>query len=506
MNASMGERWRAFSAGPAARMAGSVAILVAVLVAIGTWVIASPVGAEPDADFHLTSIWCQTAGEDSRCARAYLINGDVAVKTYAAFDVPCFAHYQWRSAACQTVSAATFYTERVNNGDYPAGFYWFMGLLATKRLVASVLAMRLLNVVLFVGLVAVVFWLSDGAVRRAMVKTLAVGLVPVGIFMIASINPSSWAITGISVQFFALLALASSRGRWKPVVLETLAVCGAIMAAAARGDAGGYAVGVSVVAAWLVFPRIVRRPSLWPAFVIPVAIGLLTFFGSRQVSEEVGGSSVREPDAFNLFHILSVPLGNVGPGASLGWLDTPMPPATWAPMVLVLGALIFTEIQGIGWRRGLAAAGAGLATVALPYLMLERGGFTVGEFVQARYVLPLLIVFLGVLTWHDKERGRRPIGLPGLAVVACLAVAESSALYANLLRYVSGFEPYLLGARVEWWWSIPIGPQATWAIGTLAFTSAVFALYCRHVADPRRPHTLLPMAVSQAPDVDAVAR
>ena len=454
-------------------------IAVALLLTSMAWVVASPLGAEPDADFHLTSIWCQNASESSRCERGYLVNGDVAVKTYAAFDIPCFARYQWKSASCQKITTATYYTERVNDGDYPPGFYWVMGLFASHKVVVSVLVMRTLNALLFLGLIGSVFWLADPRVRQSMARALTIALVPMGLFLISSINPSTWAITGIAVQFFALLAIGEARGRWRPIVLALLATLGGAMAAEARGDAGAYAGGVSILVAWLAFPLIKERRWRWVGFLLPALFGLLTFFGSRQTTGEIGGSSSREPDAFNLFHILSVPLGNFGIGGNLGWLDTPTPPATWALMLFVFGAVLLTEIRGLGWRRALAATGVGIAALALPYLMLQRGGFAVGEFVQPRYMLPLLIVLLGVITWRSEDRLPSRDAVPAVAVVVALTIAQSAALYANLLRYTNGFVPYLLGAEVDWWWPTPIGPQAVWIVGSLAFGFVVAALLYR---------------------------
>src|SRR5262245_53254713 len=73
---------------------------LAVLLALGCWALASPVGASPDEDFHLGSIWCAQGIEAGRCeqgptAQSRLVPADVARAT-------CYAFKPETSAACQT--------------------------------------------------------------------------------------------------------------------------------------------------------------------------------------------------------------------------------------------------------------------------------------------------------------------------------------------------------------------------------------------------------------------
>ena len=40
------------------RLILGIAAPVALFVALGSWVLASPVGSSPDDDYHMASIWC----------------------------------------------------------------------------------------------------------------------------------------------------------------------------------------------------------------------------------------------------------------------------------------------------------------------------------------------------------------------------------------------------------------------------------------------------------------
>ena len=467
-----------------------VLILFFAMLSFGAWAVASPLGAEPDSDFHLTSIWCQSAGADSRCERAYMLDGARAVKTFVAFDSPCFAVQPNVSAACQVITRATYFTERVNNGDYPTGYYAVAGLLASNNILRSLMGIRMLNAALFVLLITGVHWLADRLTRRALTITLGAVLVPVGVFFIPSVNPTSWAVSGITIQVFALLAQIRAEARWRALALGLLAATGGLMAAAARGDAGAYAIGVSVLTFWLGFPTLRRHPYRWLAYLVPITVGAMSFFGSSQTMGEIAGTKTGAADAFNFFNIVSLPLGNFGIDWGLGSLDTPMPSATWFPAIMVCSVVVVAGLTRVCWRRAFAVIGAGLAVLAIPYYALWRSGYQVGQLVQPRYILPLLIVFVAVSVWRPAEESVDVEPGSWALVVLGASVANSAALYANLLRYTNGSHPYLLGAKLQWWWQTAIPPQAVWVIGSFAFAYALSALVLR--VRPRQRMGVLP--------------
>jgi hypothetical protein len=71
---------------------------VFLVVALGAWAYASPMGSSPDDNFHLTSIWCGQASPDAICAE-----GDSAVtRTVPAIllEAPCYAYKPELSAEC----------------------------------------------------------------------------------------------------------------------------------------------------------------------------------------------------------------------------------------------------------------------------------------------------------------------------------------------------------------------------------------------------------------------
>ena len=112
-----------------------VAVLVlvaAVIVASLAWVVASPVGASPDEDFHVGAMWCPPPIEDSGC-QIGTKDGRKAVivpQTLAKENVTCYAYDHDNSARCTFAASddLTAPTLRWDDGNYPWGYYQFAHL------------------------------------------------------------------------------------------------------------------------------------------------------------------------------------------------------------------------------------------------------------------------------------------------------------------------------------------------------------------------------------------
>jgi len=97
------------------------------LVAFGSWALASPVGASPDEDFHLTSIWCSHGTREAICAPG--ATADTRTVPAELIAAPCYAFKPDQSAACQTPTPeGMVVTDRGNfAGLYPPVFYYVQG-------------------------------------------------------------------------------------------------------------------------------------------------------------------------------------------------------------------------------------------------------------------------------------------------------------------------------------------------------------------------------------------
>lgn len=464
---------------------------VLVLLTLFAWVWASPIGSAPDDDFHLVSSWCAGPTADENCAPGDV--PDSGVVPVALVEIACFAYDAELSAACQGEqfpwdTSVQQQTERANfSSAYPPVFYAVTGALTSDDVQLSALAMRAITVLLFVGL-TVSLWLLLPAQRR---HTLAWGwlitTMPLGLFIIASNNPSAWAVIGVGSSWIALLGWYESHGRrrWG---LGALFVLSVLIASGARGDAALYA-GLAIV---LVMVLTVERSKYWMLrSILPSVMGVVALFFfliSRQVAAGTDGFSDGGPEVearldgsgLLAYNILNAPflwsgvLGDWG----LGWLDTSLPRIVPLAVVAVFVAVGFTAIRTMWRRKAIALCILVVVLWALPVYVLQQGGDPVGSNVQPRYLLPLIVVLGGLLLLQRSDTDVK-FGLSQrFAIVAALGGAHFVALHLNMRRYITGIDgsSVNLDAGAEWWWEGPIGPNAVWLLGSLSYVLLAWIL------------------------------
>ncbi len=123
---------------------------------------------------------------------------------------------------------------------------------------------------------------------------------------------------------------------------------------------------------------------------------------------------------------------------ALGWLDTGLPAIVpWA----AVSAFVVVAFAGLGrmsWRKAIAATGVLLVLVVLPTYVLTAGGDMVGEQLQPRYLLPLIVLFAFVLVTEPPGAFMSFTRLQTFAIFGALALANLVALQVNIRRYITG--------------------------------------------------------------------
>jgi len=478
--------------------------LLAVLT-LTAWAFASPVGAGPDDDYHLASTWCALGGSEA-CAPGTAANTRFVPNAFES--VRCYAQDATQSAACQdeaglALDGAKYETKRGNfQREYPGVYYATMRPFAGDDLVRSAVVMRLVNLTLFVALATALAAMLPASRRQTLLWGWLVSLVPLGIFLIPSNNPSGWAITGVGTAFLALLGWFESHGR-RRWALGSMYVVGIVMAAGARGDAAIYAAGATIVASLLtsgLHREWLTRAILPLAGLVAIALLFLTstqagvgahgFAGGNpvvaagvgpavgdQAAEVTGGLALA---AYNLLQLPYLWTGVWGTWA-LGWFDTQLPAIVpWA----ATAAFIVVAFAGLGLltkRKAVAVVGVFAVLVVLPVYVLTAGGDSVGSQLQPRYLLPLIVLLaLLLVTAPPGARTVRFTRIQTFVILGALATANLVALQVNIRRYVTGADQQGgdLGSGFEWWWhDLPVGPMAVWLIGSLSFAGLLAVLW-----------------------------
>ncbi len=472
-------------------------LAVASWLALGlAWSVASPPGSSPDDDFHLGSIWCAWGQQATGCVEGEVGETRVEVQVPAlrqAFS-NCVALKPEASAACQFESAGQAPTT-ANTGLYPPGFYSFMRLFATDNLAGSIMAMRMAVWIVCTALWAVLISLMPASSRYRVVLAVLAAMVPLGLFLSASTNPSGVAVTAIPVAVLAVLFARDIRER-AGVAAAVLAVTAAGAAVLTRSDAP-FLLALGLAAVLLARIRDWRSARYWwpaPAGVAgSVMLGLV--IAGTQTQNISGGlvaadgtSAGTGPSIGSV--LSSLPTYFVGEWATtLGYVDVAMPAVVWAPVAAVIAAVAVLALSSWSVEKGLAVllVMAGEAA-GLVYLQVGSACCTV----QARYFLPLTVICMALLALVPVGTAAWRLNAPQAWVLGVALIgSQSVALHQVLVRYTSGLGApgeHLWLRHSQWWWDAPIPPPLlVWVFGSLAFAFAAVWVLWQVSASPAQP-------------------
>lgn len=359
-----------------------------------------------------------------------------------------------------------------------------MNKLVSSDTQITTLAIRLLNATLFVALLASVFFLITKPLKQAFLFSVALTVVPLGLFLIPSVNPSSWVITGVFASFFAQLG-AGMRSGWRKYALLGLAILGLALAAGSRYDGlfyGLVAIVIATILSGVNFSRLRRLSSIvWlavVAFIILIQVTLMSTAPvtvSQKFAELFDGDSDFFPTL--LKNLAQLPLFVTGFHGSmgLGWLDTGMPYSTWMVASFLFWAAIFARLKFMPRRQLVLVMMLTTLVLLLPLAALQWTGSEVGESIQARYFYPLIIVLVATALLNKKSE-KISFSMPQLLVAALgLFVAQALAIFTNMLRYISGTGGDDLtwnlnrAAESGWWWDSGPDPMTVLWVAVLSF-------------------------------------
>jgi hypothetical protein len=458
-----------------------IAAVLSLFGAMSMWAVASPIGASPDETFHLPSIWCGHGTEVGRCEPG--ANGTTVLVPEITRAASCFAQNPDKDASCtKTLPTDLFETGGANaDGLYPPVFYWVTSWFVSDDVEASVIRIRIFNALVFAafaGAVAVVLGRRRGSV---LLWSCAVTLVPLGMFLVPSVNPSSWAITSAAVVLLTTVGIMTEKIRWRLIALSGLGLAAAVVGAGARADSAIYTVLAVIVGVILTWSATRER---WTRLWFPLAVALISlalFFSSRQSAADMQPVSNRPQGLIevlgltfaNLGDLLTLWVGALG-YAPLGWLDTPMPGIVWVSTCFIVFGLLFVTVGNVTKRTGVGLALVLAALVAIPLYVLVHNGDLVGSNVQPRYIYPMIIILVTIVVGALSVKPRLTSAHIWM-IASLLTIANSVAIHVNMQRYIFGAGKITFNLDVDqgWWWNGPLTPMTVWAISSVLF--AVFA-------------------------------
>lgn len=490
------------SARPRARtIAAWLATCLAGFAALAGWSLASPAGSSPDDDYHLASIWCAQGIDRDHCRAVEGLPEHRLLPYLASGAGICYGGDFAASAACQDQFTSKVPEIRIDHGNwggaYPPYFYRLMSVFVSTDVGPAVAVMRLVNSLLAVALVAGLAALLPRRRRPLAAVPLVLTAVPLSMAVLASTNPSSWAILGAATVWPALYVAYEEEG-WRRNALAAFAVLASFIGSGSRAD-GCLFVLMSVALVVILRARHLRRaPVVTAAAVVSFVLAAAIFLSSGHASALTEGFGYTRPELTTtqlfLINLSSLPtlwLGMFGSGplGNIGWFDTPFP-----PMIPMLGIAAWFAVLLQGWRRMFPAklVGLGLIGAALfvhPMYLLMQSRVLVGEGVQPRYVLPILVIFTGLCLLGTRGTTLRLSPVAYWGIVAALGLAHAVSLHIQIRRYVTGLDvsKILFGDDLEWWWDSAPDATLVWLAASFGFTWVVAAVLRQALAAPDRP-------------------
>ena len=494
------------------RVLAGIGISLSAALALSGWALSTAVGGAPDDDYHLSSMWCTSfSGPDCEIdptGQGVMIPPPLLVASY------CLYHNSQQSAGCQPFLDGTdpredfaFGHNNPSRSLYPNGFYMVGNLFKTDNIETTVVSIRLFNIAVFLSLLGALWLLLPTRLRVTLAWTWPIALLPLGMFLIPSTNPSSWAIIAVGTGWLALLGYLETNG-WRSAGLAAIYLVALVLSVSSRVDSILFLGVASVLALWQapLTPRQLWRKTWVAIFPLGFVIArLITTPGNLE--RVIGGVNTNGetlstlpwaqsadtvlPGTFdwallwnNIWSVPGLWTGVFGgrPLGSLGWLDTALPQIVGVGVGLVVIGLIFEAVRKPGARKAWSLAAVFGALWVIPVYLLQISGALAGAEFQPRYLVPFMVVVVGTIVLTSQ-------GLPLIqdrfrlsAIAVALVVANAIALHTNLRRYTTGtlVQGFNLNSPREWWWGfLPdfISPNVVWFVGALAFAVPVWAAF-----------------------------
>ena len=452
--------------------------LAAMFLLFATWAISSPVGSSNDETFHLASMWCSGQG-DSDCQ---------VPKFIAA--APCFSEKPSWTPSCRWSSdeklvSTTRFTPL--NGEIRLVYYRFGGLIFNDHLESSVIRLRIINSFIAILMFGAAMFLGWGRLSRAFLIAFCATAVPLGLFLIPSVNPQSWLYIGSFSSWVLIWLALTEENKQRRIWVFIFSLFAVSLTVTSRADGplilSVITISVSVLA-W-------KEKKLLQRRLIPAIIGglILLIWKNSQIVGALKNSLVEKGSGFfspyytmhNLPRMIEFYFGDFA--TRIGDSDTGMPPLVVLGALFIFVVWLMWALRSVGRPRGFVAFGLLSILIFVPVLVLNNAAYQIGGLFLPRYMWPFLFGFVFVLGSNNRDKlNRLSLGEAALIVVAFVPCA-TAAQFVLVKRYTvsASSTSWDLNADKLWWWSSGPSPLSTVLIGgisaTLMILGVIYLIY-----------------------------
>ena len=472
---------------------------VGVVMMLGAWTFATPIGAAPDEPAHTAQAVAIVRGQfDEPEVRV------TKTDSIAFVRVPCWVDSPWlRRLGCGGKVHATAGFAVTEFSNAPPLYYVVVGIPSLLLSgTAGIYAMRVTGDVLNAALIALGIWLLLRYYpRRTPLIGVLLALSPMALFLMSVLNSSGLEIAAGFAAWCGLLCVVAHPNVPRPLALWT-AVASILLVLSRPVSPVDLLVIVIVLAVFVGWRDLHNRlnPSLRPLWIpVAVSVAVAAVFilvdgqPSLLGSPPAHGASLISNIATTL-HLtggyLEQSIGN------FGWLDVPAP--TWVVVdwtVCLALVTIAAFVLSARCRRSLSVLA--LAALAMTLALEAPQMNTVGNYFQGRYILPVLIGFPLVATCFEWQ-GKRLISEQ---ILARTALVLGIALFVGQVgAFDQALHIYRTGRVTHGAWLPPGGQfavQVVFVVGAILTFALVVVNASRPTEVRYQPSTVPISAVSE---------
>jgi hypothetical protein len=423
-----------------------------------SWAIASPPGSSPDEDAHLTTAWCMSKYGMSDC---------LEVPLRVVESGKCFFLDADNLPTCENVIKKSEVTpERLLTKNI---YYKVLGYFVNQDDIdLSIIKMRMINALLSSIVLMIVILLSTKNVSNATIMGWLIVNVPLGFFIISSINSSSWPYIFTSA-LFPLLYNIFKKDLWSIHVIFKFFFIMILfyISSQVRVDVLLFLVIYLVTFIPILFSsdfnekrtlKFLKNKKILSGFSFILSIFLLKETWNR--SRQVEFRQYEISDWENFTRLPSIITGIFG-SWGLGSLEVRMPSITFIIAITVVLSIIFLSFKYANSSEIQALVNLIIFAFAIPFFVLVRSNLRVGEWVQPRYILPIfygiIMLSLLILLRHLNRHNIYTL----IVTSFLITLAYAFAFYTTLRRYTIGLSAYDFNLVNEssWWWSFVYVPS-----------------------------------------------
>ena len=433
----------------------------ALFITLGCWAFSSPPYADADARFHIASIWCARGEAHDICSYT---NGEADNNVLIT---PTGSEVQLINGLEPSQRAST---------DQRSLYYRIVGVFASKNIVASVLAIRMINSFIASLIFYFLITLARNRTRLAVVAAWTFTVIPTLISTLPQLNPRSWAFLGVMSSWaFLHTGLStenSERNRRRLSFVFYGITC--LLAICTRWDATLFITFTSSV---IILGHLFKKQLLhWKHFFLISIVSIIGYFTAITFAPrsayflKVEFPPLYSKQQYFLFMFVHIP-ENIFNAVGLGYRQDDLGPG----LIGIIGTSLLV-IFVVSVMRNSSKVQTSIFT--LYSLMFFFAMFHVLDFglqpPPGIYIAALLTALLGTMTLYTSpDNFLMSTFTQRATIISVLSFSHLLSLYAKFESsvregvYTGTYEKLSLNGG--WWWNTPIGPNVVFVIGGTSF-------------------------------------